>query len=126
MAEYDRPIASAKRMIAKKGQTVFWRQIADAVATDENAPWKVGQASGINNTVKIVFLPVRRQNLESFGYVAGTEVPKGAVYALMAAVPFEPNLKDVVIRDGVELRIANIEKLAPNGQAILYKILFKS
>lgn len=125
MAEYDRAIATAKRQIKQKGRIVVWRSLADATPVDPNTPWKVSGAAGVNHDVSIVFLPTNRQNLETFGYKPGMEIPKGAEFALMAQVPFEPNMKDIVVRDGRELRIDNMIVLAPNGQKILYKILFK-
>ena len=62
---------------------------------------------------------------ETIAYLRGTEVPTGSVMGLMGAVNFEPSLKDVVIRDGKELRLENIDVLSPNGKTILYTVVFK-
>lgn len=62
---------------------------------------------------------------ETIAYLRGTEVQNGSVMGYMGAVNFEPSLKDVVIRDGKELRLENIDVLSPNGQTILYTVVFK-
>lgn len=125
MARFDRQIATAKRLIAKNGELVKWRVIDDATPTDPNKPWEPGPATPDDKDVTICFLPVDRQTMETFNFIKGTEVPKGSVMGLMGQVNFEPNLKDVVIRDGKELRIASLDVLSPNGQKILYTVVFK-
>lgn len=124
MPRFDRQIETALRLIKKNGQAVKWRVINDP-ASDPLQPWNPEAATPVDNDVVICFLPVNRQTMETFNFVKGTEVPKGAVMGLMGNVPFEPNLKDVVIRDNVELRIAHIITLSPNGQKILHKVLFQ-
>ncbi len=103
-----------------------WRVIDDAAAPDPSQPWNPGPATPEDKDVTICFLPVDRQTMETFTFIKGTEVPKGSVMGLMGNVPFNPNLKDVVIRDGVELRIANIDVLSPNGQKVLYTVVFQA
>lgn len=125
MARFDRQIATAKRLIAKNGEKVKWRVIDDPTPTDPNKPWEPGPATPDDKDVSICFLPIDRQTMETFNFIKGTEVPKGSVMGLMGQVNFEPNLKDVVIRDGKELRIASLDVLSPNGQKILYTVVFK-
>lgn len=123
MARFDRQIQTALRLIAKNGQNVAWRIITDT--SNPSQPWNPGEPTTDDKPVKICFLPVDKQTYESIAFRAGTDIPKVSVLGYMGAVNFEPNLKDVVIRDGVELRIAYIDKLAPNGQNILYTVLFQ-
>ena len=123
MGVFDRQIANAKRSIAHKGQSVIWREPALADA-DSDTPWKPGDAPPDDHVVNIVFLPDNRTNYEFLALMANTEVPKGRLIGLMAAVDFTPTLKGVVIRDGVTLGVRTIDPLAPNGQAILYTIGF--
>ncbi len=125
MARFDRQIATAKRLIAKNGELAKWRVINDPAPTDPNKPWEPGAATPDDKDVTICFLPIDRQTMEAFNFIKGTEVPKGSVMGLMGQVNFEPNLKDVVIRDGKELRIASLDVLSPNGQKILYTVVFK-
>lgn len=126
MARFDRAIQTALRLIAKNGQKVVWRTINDAAPSDPSQPWNPGAATPVDNDATICFLPVDRQTMETFNFIKGTEVPKGSVMGLMGNVPFAPNLKDVVIRDGVELRIATIDVLSPNGQKVLYTVVFQA
>jgi hypothetical protein len=126
MARFDRAIQTALRLIAKNGEKVKWRVIDDAAAPDPSQPWNPGPATPEDKDVTICFLPVDWQTMETFTFIKGTEVPKGSVMGLMGNVPFNPNLKDVVIRDGVELRIANIDVLSPNGQKVLYTVVFQA
>lgn len=124
MAQFDRSIATAKRLIAKYGQAVTWRQITD-VLPDPNEPWNPGEPEIVNNTVVIAFLPVGKEQLETLRLRPGTEVPKVSEMGYMfGGVEFEPNMKDVVVRNGVELSIVYIDELHPNGQEILYTVLF--
>lgn len=126
MAQFDRAINTAQRLIAKNGEKVKWRVIEDVTPTDPNKPWEPGPALPEDKDVTICFLPVDRQTQETFNFIKGTEVPKGSVMGLMGNVPFAPNLKDVVIRNGVELRLAYIDVLSPNGQKVLYTMVFQA
>lgn len=126
MGRFDRQIQTAKRLIAKNGRAVKWRVVRDAAPADPSQPWKpTNPATPVEHDVTICFLTVDKDTYETLSYMAGGEVPMGAVMGLMGAVNFEPSLKDVVIRDGKELRLFNIEELNPNGQTILYTMVFK-
>jgi hypothetical protein len=125
MARFDRAIQTALRLIKKNGQDVTWRQVSDGAPADPNKPWNPGTSVNTDRTVRICFLPVDRQTMETFNFVKGTDVPKGSVMGLMGNVPFDPNIKDVVLRNGEELRIASLDVLSPNGQKVLYTVIFK-
>ena len=136
MARFDRQIETALRLIAKNGELVTWRAINDPTPTDPNdlaptdpnRPWLPGAATLTDHDVIICFLPATSSNLRTYGsfsFMNKTEVPSGLVIGLMGQVDFEPNLKDVVIRNGRELRIVDFDVLDPNGQKILYTVTFQ-
>lgn len=122
MGQFDRQIATAKRLIAKNGQAVVWRQTA--ITDDPDKPWSDQNPVMTDFDTTIVFLPYTRMGYELFGLSPGTEVPTGKLTGLMAATNFVPSLKDVVIRDGVTLALQAIDLLAPNGDIILYDLRF--
>ena len=124
MARFDAEIEMAKLMIAENGEDVIWRSIEDPAAIDPQEPWKPGPSTSTDYPVFICFLPANRTNLESLNLMDKTEVPQGAALGYMGVVEFKPNIKDVVIRGGETLRIAYIDRLSPNGQNILYTMLF--
>lgn len=124
MGEYDRAIATAQRLIAKKGMSVTWEQRANGEPADPDKPWRPAAAEPTNKTVSIVFLPYNRENQKFLSLLAGTEVPRGEEYGLMGAVDFEPTLKDTVLRGSQRLGVETIDVLAPSGQPILYTIGF--
>lgn len=121
--EYDSAIALAQRLIAKKGQKVTWKQVKNTA--DPSEPWKQTPTADVSKTVSICFVAVSdNQWRKLLAYLKGTEVPTGRLAGIMGAVNFTPNLKDVVVRSGKELRIESIDVLSPNGQVILYTIEF--
>lgn len=123
MGEYDRQIANAQRLIARKGQLVTWRQ--QQRTPDPAKPWEVTSAP-VDYAPSICFLPVDKETRQFVNYLTGSNETKvGSVIGLMGNVAFEPSASDVVIRDGKTLEIANIELLSPNGQKVLYTIEFK-
>jgi hypothetical protein len=120
---FDKQIKSALRLISKNGQLVTWRIVSEVKNT--SSPWESDSQVLVNNTVSICFLPVNIKTLESLTLKKDMEIPEGCVLGYMGAVPFTPNLNDVVIRAGVKLSVFYIDKLAPNGQNILYTLLLK-
>jgi hypothetical protein len=132
MGTYDRQIAGAKKTIAKKGQVVTWRIRAqgttDAGQVAGATKWRpkaVPPATPDDRPVSMVFFPVGKEKSESLRAM-GVEVVTGMQMALMGAVDFEPSQKDAVIRAGVLMPIEHIETLAPNGDPIVYEIVFKA
>ena len=126
MAQFDRQVQTALKLIAKNGQAVKWRVVRDEPPVDASQPWKpTNDATPVEKDVSICFLTVDRMTFETLSFMNGGEVPTGAVLGYMGAVDFEPSLKDVVIRDGKELRLENIDVLSPNGQTMLYTVVFK-
>ncbi len=124
MGVFDRQIKRAKEQIAKKGQAVTWRQLSNGAPADSSKPWKPSASTKNDKPVRIVFLPLDLETRKFLSYLKGTEVPAGSFAGLMAAVDFEPAIKDVVIRDGKELTVRNFDLLSPNGEKILYILEF--
>lgn len=125
MARFDRAIESAKRNIARNGQSVTWRKLASETP-DETKPWLVTADDPTDyEDVKICFLPPGRVGEELVAFLKGSDVTSGSVQGLMAAQTFEPDAADIVIRDGKTLRIKSIDPLSPNGQTVLYTIEFQ-
>lgn len=122
MGQFDRQVATALRLIQKNGQRVIWRQRGEGIS-DPQAPWLPVSDITVDNTPFICFLPLEsgKEFLMSMGK---GEAATGAFYGLMGAQSFAPSLKDTVIRDGIELDIDSIDVLSPNGQVILYTIVF--
>jgi len=132
MAGYERQIAGAKRTIAKKGQVVTWRirntgttDPAEVAGATKWRPKAVPDTEPDDRSVSIVFFPITKEKFESLRAM-GVELTTGAQMGLMGAVDFEPSQKDAVLRGGVLMPIETIDVLAPNGDAILYEIVFKS
>lgn len=126
MSVFDRQIATATRLIKKYGQSVTWRSLPDGTVTDPDKPWRPVNGGHVDHSPIICFLPDDRENRQFYAYLTGKEVSSGTTLGYMAAVNFEPKLKDIVIRDGVEYQIQNINLLSPNGENILYTIEFKT
>jgi hypothetical protein len=125
MGTFDRQRATATRLILKYGQPVTWRSRSASGGTEA----KPGSTVIFSHPVVIAFLTPKLQGLlKALSTVMQTEVQGGGYIGLMAYVPFEPNLKDTVLRGSEELSIQRdngIEKLDPNGEgAILYTIRF--
>lgn len=126
MGQFDRQIATAQRLIKKNGQKIVWRKLADATPSNPAEPWNGGTNVPVEHSPFLCFVPAKESATRVFmAYLAGTEIKTGRLAALMGAVDFVPDSKDIVVRDGVELRIDSIDVVSPNGQPILYMIEFK-
>lgn len=127
MGVYDRQRASALRIIAAKGETCAWSQTGDSVE-DPDKPWEVpASVPVVYSGIRIAFFPLGANDLEMVKAILKTEVPTGLEMGYMGNVPFEPDLKDLVIRrDGKKMRIVTYGKIDPNGEgAILYQVVVR-
>ena len=61
---------------------------------------------------------------EADDYIKDIEAVTGKFIGLMGNVPFTPKVSDVVTRNGDKLDIDSIDLLSPNGQKVLYTIIF--
>jgi hypothetical protein len=123
MAIYDRQINTAKRLIAKYGVSVPVTN--KRIVPVPGEPWHTTEVIE-TNTVKICFLTLDSGTLKTLSLMPNTEVPKGAVLALMGAVTFDVNLTTTVVHEGKTWAIYNMDKLAPNGRPILYTMVLGS
>lgn len=125
MARFDRQIQTALRLIAKNGMDVTYRRIVDGAPADPNKPWNPGASVNTDVPVKICFLPINRDNKESFSLPQNMEIPMGCELGLMGDWGFEPKGKDIIIKNGVHYRIFTFQRLAPNDQRILFKMILQ-
>lgn len=123
--KHERQIKSAMRQIAKEGKFVTWRIVRDGAPADPLKPWLPGASVNDDRVVKIAFFPTDLQTLKTLSFSKGSEIVKGCVMGFMAASGFEPNLKDIVIDKGRELRIIDIDTIAPAGIDILHIVIFQ-
>lgn len=127
MGEYDRAVATAERLIAKKGRIVQW---AKPVAADPDAkPWKPQDDPDAEPVPpfepKIVFFPPGEGSRATLQQITGTEVPTASEYGLMAgSVPFTPEIGDIVTRDGEALPVVGVATLRPAETAVLHTVWF--
>lgn len=123
MARFDNAIALAHRLIKKNGQRVTWRNYTDTAAADPNKPWE-GSASGgayTDYTVMIAFVPNEsRRDRVFYDYLPDTNVQTGRLAGLMGAVAFSPSARDIIVRNGKEIRIKNLDNVMPNDQVVLW------
>lgn len=111
---YERKIKRAQQQIKRKGQLVIWKKNTAVVNADQ--PWKTTvNVAPVTFPASMVFLT------ESIGIVSN--VPAGAITAIMAAVPFTPEIDDVVLRGADNLVIKDIGRFAPNDEPILYELV---
>lgn len=123
MGRFDRQIETALRLVGKYGQSVQWAKSLPVVA-DPNFPTRVTDGPITFYSPHICFLPLDMAGKEFIRSLGGGEAVSGTYYGLMGSVPFVPSTRDVVTRDGVKLDIMSIDLLSPNGQKILYTIIF--
>lgn len=124
MGVFDRQIEKAKEMIAAKGELCTW-VIAGAPTSDPETPWINTESDDTSLKVSLLFTMDSTNPL--FLLLAGSAVEEGSQKALMASVGFTPKADDTVIRtDGTKLALKSVTKLAPNGQLILWKLVFKA
>ncbi len=120
MTEYTSAIASALRMIGKKGDACTWRQYAiDPGATD----WTEDETSTFTDyPVSIAFFPYETRTGLTFQQVAG-DVTTVTEWALMGAVAFTPGIRDLIIRsNGETVKPAGLGRLKPGAEIVLWQI----
>ncbi len=122
MGRFDRQIETALRLIKKNGQSVTWRKTA--ITVDPDMPWLEVPAIVTDYSPDVCFLPIDKEGQEYLSSLGNTEAVIGSYYGLMGKVAFTPAISDIVIRDGVTLEIKSIDLISPNGQKVLYTIIF--
>lgn len=128
MGVFDRQIATAKRLIAKYGETVTWHSAPPSVPTDDDTPWNGTDVAPIDRPgIKVAFFPTESSIGQLIRMMRNSDVPTGNELGYMAQVPFEVSSLDTLTRrDGSVYRIKNIDPLDPNGEGvILYTLEFQ-
>jgi hypothetical protein len=126
MGQFDRQIALAQRLIKKYGEPCLWEPTGTPTTADPTKPWISADAAPVTPTpVSILF---KRDNQDVFARLtAGSNIESGGQKAIMAANSIVPSMTDSVVRsDGTKLALQSIDKLAPNGQVIVWFLVFKS
>jgi len=120
MAEYDKALALALRLITKKGRACSIRQAADPTVADADKPWRATKAAPTDIPAVCVLLPWGTMGDK---YLPGTEVQVGDQLAFIPAsgLTAGPELRDTLVF-GSEKPWAVVARdvLAPDGVPILY------
>lgn len=127
MAQYDRQVASALRMIKKYGQSVTWRSLTNGTLPDPNKPWLVGATQESDKEAVIAFFPRDKENeYTKRSKRDANEVTVGDCLGYMGRVEgYVPQLKDIVIRGSATYTVERLDIIRPNGEdPILYTIEF--
>lgn len=122
---YADEIADAREMIEEAGMLCQWQLPAEDV--DGEKPWRDGGAEPpAPIDVPIAwFAPsdVGKGGDVFAAFMAGTEIARGSEVGLMPGdCGFDPNVGDIVKRDGVELRVTRIDRLAPSNVPIIFYV----
>lgn len=113
-------IATARRLIKEKGETVTWTQVLSSGFTD-NRGWKPSGASNNIFTVDLVFVPSGADG-EEYKFFDPSR-SGGFVIAYMPPVSFEPALTDYVTRtDGTVFGIKFLDVIQPSSEIILWRM----
>lgn len=127
MGVFDRQIATAKRLIAKYGETVTWNRYGESVPEETDEPWNATDIDPIQTPVKVAFFPTGSSISQLIRFMKNSDITTGNELGYMAQVPFVPSAKDTLTRkNGSEYRIKSIDPLDPNGEGvILYTLEFQ-
>jgi len=125
MGVLDRAVATALRLITKYGEACVWNQAATPVIANAAQPWIKTTGEPTPNNVRILYTSDSSNAFAKL--LAGSIVEAGQNTAIMPAYNFTPADTDTVVRsDGTKLALESIRPVAPNGQVILWHLVFKS
>lgn len=121
---FDDDIALAQELIALYGADCLWQKPAAVTEDEPGYPTEGALPDAI--PVKMAFFTGRdlgRGSEEFLALLAGMEVPANQEIGLLAGgLSFTPELTDWLTRDGTELTVKRIDRLAPNGTPILFYV----
>jgi len=109
LSEYSRAIATATRLIAKKGRDVTLSTVTKTGTAYNPYSTKATQ------TVKAVQVSFTKDERDQ-GLVASNS----KVYLVDSVVPI---LKSMTITDGLEMAITSVSPLKPGDDVILYRVI---
>lgn len=120
MAEYDKAIALAKRLIEKKGRLMSFQRVSTD-APDPDTPWEVDVIATPKHSARAVVFPVEQK------YVDGTTIRQTDQQMLVAAasLPEELTLSFRIQDGGLTYEVVKIEELKPGEQRILYTVFVR-
>lgn len=125
MGVFDRQIAQVKRQIKAKGEVCVWTTIAAPTVPDATKPWITVDGAATDNTVSILWVIGNESPL--FKLTAGSETESAGRKGLMASVGFTPKADDVItLSNGTSIALQSATPLQPNGELILWRLVFKS
>ena len=124
MGIYDRQIATVHRMLAKYApDSANWIQVSQSTP-NVSKPWEMASSVTTSAFVDMVLTsPFRDQQFVS--YVAKSEVPEGCIVGLMGPQTFTPEINDTVEINGDTLKVESLDRVAPNGDVILWIVTLK-
>lgn len=121
---FDDDIATARELIDLYGAECGWQKPAPTTEDTPGYPTEGELPDPV--PCKIAFFTGRdlgRGSEEFLMMLAGMDVPVNQEIGLLAGgLSFTPEMTDTIIRDGAELAIKKIDRLAPNGTPILYYV----
>lgn len=116
---FDKQLLSAQKMLSKYGKACTLRKITNGTP-DPAKPWEPVTPTTADTSVKIAFFPNNKESNEFLHYMPGTDIPAGVEVGYLAGNAPAPTLKDLVIRDGKTCSILSVDRIAPNGEIVLY------
>ena len=116
---FDKQLLSAQKMLSKYGQACTLRKISNGTP-DPAKPWEPVTPTTVDSSVKIAFFPNSRANNEFLHYLPGTEIPASIEVGYLAGDAPAPTLQDLIIRGGETCSILSVDRIAPNGEIVLY------
>lgn len=129
MAQYDKAVATATRLIAKFGGPAVLRRYADAPLPDADKPWRRGSPTPADTSVNAVFLNFGDMGRAGEQYMPGTVIEEGDKLVLISGgdLAEPPHLRDRLYRDGAGAddegwSIVQVQTLDPNGQQVLHQL----
>lgn len=129
MAQYDKSIALATRLITKFGAPAVLRRFTDASLADPDKPWRRSKPSNTDIPVQAVFLNFGDMGRAGEQYMAGTDIQTGdkLVFIPGEGLSEAPRLRDRLYRDGADpddegWAIVQVQTLDPNGQQVLHQL----
>lgn len=125
-SKYRRQINNARRIIAAKGTFCTWtKEGVDSSSTLPPEMQNYAEPTAFTGT-PIVFIPATRKEMFTAVLEAlGAYVSNQDIGIIPGDVPFSPANGDNVAINGEERYVDRVNKVAPDGVAIIYEITFK-
>lgn len=122
MGEYDSALATAARLIRKKGRAIQIRYLAEGLPDDPNRPWRPGAPTPTDHDTHGVFGEADQYDgADGLGKVGDDKVLVAAL-----GLPAVPTTKSVLLDGGVERDVYRVKTLKPGGQAVYYELFLRS